>query len=234
MVLAIRPRVFEPRGRLIDLRRIAGYWPWYSVAHPTPINSSTGTKRTPMATEASKIIYTLTDEAPFLATCAFLPIVRAFTAPADIDVAESDISVAARVLASFPEGLTEAQRVTDNLAELGKLTLLPDHQHHQAAQYQCIGGPAHRLHQGIAGQGLQASPTTRKTPRPTKKMPFARAMAKCIGSAVNPVLREGNSDRRAPRAVKELRPQEPAFDGRVEPGLAHPRLAHAPWRLLPR
>ena len=72
------------------------------------------------------IIYTLTDEAPFLATQAFLPIIRTFTAPAGIDVTTSDISVAARILGQFPESLTEAQRVPDNLAELGKLTLLPD------------------------------------------------------------------------------------------------------------
>ena len=72
-----------------------------------------------MTTETSKIIYTLTDEAPMLATAAFLPIIRTFAAPAGIEVAESDISVAARVLASFPECLSEAQRVPDNLAELG-------------------------------------------------------------------------------------------------------------------
>ena len=79
-----------------------------------------------MAADNSKIIYTLTDEAPFLATCAFLPIVRSFAKPADIEVAESDISVAARVLASFPESLTEAQRVPDTLSELGKLTFRPE------------------------------------------------------------------------------------------------------------
>ena len=79
-----------------------------------------------MSTEKSKIIYTLTDEAPMLATCAFLPIVRAFAAPIGIEVAESDISVAARILGTFPECLTEEQRVPDNLAELGKLTLKSD------------------------------------------------------------------------------------------------------------
>ena len=72
------------------------------------------------------IIYTLTDEAPLLATSAFLPIIRTFTAPAGIDVTTSDISVAGRILGEFPEFLTEEQRVPDNLAELGKLTLLPD------------------------------------------------------------------------------------------------------------
>jgi isocitrate dehydrogenase len=72
------------------------------------------------------IIYTLTDEAPLLATSAFLPIIRTFTAPAGINVVSSDISVAARILATFPECLTEEQRVPDALAELGKLTLRPE------------------------------------------------------------------------------------------------------------
>ena len=79
-----------------------------------------------MAADKSQIIYTLTDEAPYLATHAFLPIIRTFTAPAGIDVVASDISVAARILGEFPEFLTEAQKVPDNLAELGRLTLLPD------------------------------------------------------------------------------------------------------------
>ena len=79
-----------------------------------------------MSTQQPTIIYTLTDEAPLLATCAFLPIVRTFTAPAGIQIDKSDISVAARVLAEFPEYLSEAQRVPNTLAELGRLTLLPD------------------------------------------------------------------------------------------------------------
>ena len=79
-----------------------------------------------MSTEQPTIIYTLTDEAPRLATASFLPIVRAFAAPAGISVAESDISVAARVLGQFPEALSEAQRVPDTLAELGKKTLQAD------------------------------------------------------------------------------------------------------------
>ena len=76
--------------------------------------------------KTSKIIYTLTDEAPYLATCAFLPIVRRFAASAGIDVVESDISVAGRILGEFPEFLTDAQKLPDNLSELGRLTLLPD------------------------------------------------------------------------------------------------------------
>ncbi len=79
-----------------------------------------------MSAEQPGIIYTLTDEAPLLATYAFLPIVRAFAEPAGIEVKTSDISVAARILAEFSDHLTEAQRVPDNLAELGRLTQLPD------------------------------------------------------------------------------------------------------------
>lgn len=79
-----------------------------------------------MSKEKSTIIYTLTDEAPYLATAAFLPIIRTFTAPANIDVVESDISVAARILAEFPDCLTDEQKVPNNLSALGKLTLLPD------------------------------------------------------------------------------------------------------------
>ena len=79
-----------------------------------------------MSTDKPTIIYTLTDEAPRLATASFLPIVRAFAAPAGINVAESDISVATRVLGQFPEALAESQRVPDTLAELGKKTLQPD------------------------------------------------------------------------------------------------------------
>ena len=78
-----------------------------------------------MTDKPATIIYTLTDEAPLLATSAFLPIVKAFTAPAGITVTTSDISVAARILGEFPEYLTDEQRVPDNLAELGKLTLKP-------------------------------------------------------------------------------------------------------------
>ncbi len=79
-----------------------------------------------MAAKKSKIIYTVTDEAPYLATCSFLPILRTFAAPAGIDVVESDISLAARILGEFSDVLTPEQKMPDNLSELGRLTLLPD------------------------------------------------------------------------------------------------------------
>jgi isocitrate dehydrogenase len=92
-----------------------------------------------MVTGKSKIIYTLTDEAPLLATCAFLPIIRSFTDPAGIEIEKADISVSARVLAEFDEYLSEEQKVPNTLAELGRKTLDPD-EHHQAAQHQRLGG----------------------------------------------------------------------------------------------
>jgi isocitrate dehydrogenase len=148
------------------------------------------------------IIYTLTDEAPFLATQAFLPIIRTFTAPAGIDVTTSDISVAARILGQFPESLTEAQRVPDNLAELGKLTLLPDT---NIIKLPNISASVHQLISAI--KELQARgykiPDYPEDPKTDEEKAIRARYSKCLGSAVNPVLREGNSDRRAPKAVKE-------------------------------
>ncbi len=110
-----------------------------------------------MSAQQPTIIYTLTDEAPLLATYAFLPIVRAFTEPAGIKVKSSDISLAARILAEFPDYLTEAQRVPDNLAELGRLTQLPDTNIIKLPEHQRLGATAHGRHQGAARQGLRAS-----------------------------------------------------------------------------
>ena len=162
-----------------------------------------------MSDEQPTIIYTLTDEAPLLATYAFLPIIRTFAEPAGINVETSDISVAARILAEFSDYLTEEQRVPDNLAELGELTQLPGHQHHQAAEHQRLGAAAHGRHQGTAGQGLRDSGLSRSIRRPTRRRTSSSATARCLGSAVNPVLREGNSDRRAPKAVKEYARKHP-------------------------
>ena len=154
------------------------------------------------------IIYTLTDEAPFLATQAFLPIIRTFTAPAGIDVTTSDISVAARILGQFPESLTEAQRVPDNLAELGKLTLLPDT---NIIKLPNISASVHQLIGAI--KELQARgykiPDYPEDPKTDEEKAIRARYSKCLGSAVNPVLREGNSDRRAPKAVKEYARKNP-------------------------
>lgn len=115
-----------------------------------------------MSAEQPTIIYTLTDEAPLLATYAFLPVIRTFAGAAGIDVRSSDISVAARILAEFPDYLTDEQRVPDNLAELVADPAV-GHKHHQAAQHQRLGAPAQGGHQGAAGQGLRAAGIPRRS-----------------------------------------------------------------------
>ena len=161
-----------------------------------------------MAAEPSKIIYTLTDEAPMLATAAFLPIIRTFAAPAGIEVAESDISVAARVLATFPECLSEAQRVPDNLAELGKLTHLPQTNIIKLPNISASVGQLMLCIKELQSKGY-AIPDYPEAPKTEEEKALRARYARCIGSAVNPVLREGNSDRRAPRAVKEYARKNP-------------------------
>ena len=161
-----------------------------------------------MTTNKSKIIYTLTDEAPFLATCAFLPVIRRFAAPAGIEVAESDISVAARVLAAFPEVLTEAQRVPDNLAQLGKLTLKPEANIIKLPNISASVGQLIACIRELQAKGY-ALPNYPEDPKTEEEKAIRARYAKCIGSSVNPVLREGNSDRRAPRAVKEYARKNP-------------------------
>jgi len=161
-----------------------------------------------MAAEKSKIIYTLTDEAPLLATCSFLPIVRTFAAPAGINVVERDISVAARILGEFPEYLTDAQKVPDNLAELGRMTLLPDT---NIIKLPNVSASVHQL--GDAIKELQSKgyklPEFPEDPQTPEDKAILVRYSKCLGSAVNPVLREGNSDRRAPLAVKNFARKHP-------------------------
>jgi isocitrate dehydrogenase len=161
-----------------------------------------------MSTQQPTIIYTLTDEAPLLATSAFLPIIRTFTAPAGINVTTSDISVAGRILGEFPEFLTEEQRVPDNLAELGRLTLLPETNiiklpNISASQHQLIGAIKE-----LQGKGYKI-PDFPEEPKTDAEKAIRQRYSKCLGSAVNPVLREGNSDRRAPAAVKNYARKNP-------------------------
>ena len=161
-----------------------------------------------MTTQQPTIIYTLTDEAPLLATHAFLPVVRAFTAPAGIAVTASDISVAARILGEFPEFLADAQKVPDNLAELGRLTLLPDT---NIIKLPNISASLQQLQAAIKelqGKGY-AVPDYPEQPANDDEKKIRARYAKCLGSAVNPVLREGNSDRRAPLAVKNYARKNP-------------------------
>ena len=156
----------------------------------------------------SKIIYTLTDEAPLLATYSFLPVVRTFAAPAGIDIEESDISVAARVLAEFPENLTDAQKVPNTLAELGKKTLLPETNIIKLPNISASVGQLIACIRELQGKGY-AIPDFPEDPKTDEDKAIRNRYAKCIGSAVNPVLREGNSDRRAPKAVKEYARKNP-------------------------
>src|ERR1700756_4285665 len=161
-----------------------------------------------MSAQQPTIIYTLTDEAPLLATYAFLPIIRAFAGPAGIDIKTSDISVASRILAEFGDFLTEEQRVPDNLAELGQLTQLPDT---NIIKLPNISASVPQLLAAInelkaKGYNLPDYPGDPKT---DEEKEIKARYGKCLGSAVNPVLREGNSDRRAPNAVKEYARKHP-------------------------
>ncbi|HXE21201.1 MAG TPA: NADP-dependent isocitrate dehydrogenase, partial [Rhodoferax sp.] len=161
-----------------------------------------------MASGKPKIIYTLTDEAPFLATCSFLPIIRAFAAPAGIEVATSDISVAGRILGQFPERLTDAQRVPDNLGELGKLTLKPEANIIKLPNISASVSQLKAAIQELQDKGYKI-PDYPENPKSDEEKDIRARYNKCIGSAVNPVLREGNSDRRAPKAVKEFARKHP-------------------------
>ena len=154
-----------------------------------------------MTVGKSKIIYTLTDEAPLLATCSLLPVVEAFTAPAGIDIVKSDISVAARVLAEFNDCLTDAQKVPDNLAELGRLTLLADTNIIKLPNISASLPQLTAAIKELQGRGY-AIPDFPESPKTDEEKAIKTRYSKCLGSSVNPVLREGNSDRRAPLAVK--------------------------------
>src|SRR6478736_5676217 len=161
-----------------------------------------------MSAEQPTIIYTLTDEAPLLATYAFLPIIRTFTEPAGINVETSDISVAARILAEFSDCLSEDQRVPDNLGELGELTQDPATNiiklpNISASVPQLIAAVKELQEKGYAVPDYPAQPKT------DEDNEIKERYGKILGSAVNPVLREGNSDRRAPRAVKEYARRHP-------------------------
>ncbi len=161
-----------------------------------------------MSGEKPSIIYTLTDEAPLLATYAFLPVVRTFAGAAGIDVQTSDISVAARILAEFSDYLTDEQKVPDNLGELGRLTQLPDT---NIIKLPNISASVPQLVAAIKelkekGYNLPDYPGDPKT---DEEKAIKVRYGKCLGSAVNPVLREGNSDRRAPKAVKEYARKHP-------------------------
>jgi isocitrate dehydrogenase len=161
-----------------------------------------------MTQNNSTIIYTLTDEAPFLATAAFLPVIRTFAKPAGIEIETSDISVAGRILGEFPEYLTPKQQIPDNLADLGRRTLLPET---NIIKLPNISASVHQL--GGVIKELQSKgykvPDYPEDPKTDEDKAIRARYSKCLGSAVNPVLREGNSDRRAPAAVKNFAKKNP-------------------------
>ena len=161
-----------------------------------------------MSAEQPTIIYTLTDEAPLLATYAFLPIIRTFAEPAGINVTTSDISLAARILAEFPDFLTEEQRVPDNLAELGRLTQLPETNIIKLPNISASVPQLIAAVKELQEKGYEL-PDYPRDPRTDEEKALRDRYAKCLGSSVNPVLREGNSDRRAPKAVKEYAEKHP-------------------------
>ncbi|MCV7223693.1 NADP-dependent isocitrate dehydrogenase [Mycolicibacterium elephantis] len=161
-----------------------------------------------MSAQQPTIIYTLTDEAPLLATYAFLPIIRTFAEPAGIEIKTSDISVAARILAEFGDYLTEEQRVPDSLGELGRLTQLPDTNIIKLPNISASVPQLLAAIKELQGKGY-AVPDYPGDPKTDEEKKLKERYAKVLGSAVNPVLREGNSDRRAPKAVKEYARKNP-------------------------
>ncbi|QYJ67799.1 NADP-dependent isocitrate dehydrogenase [Flavobacterium litorale] len=158
--------------------------------------------------KASKIIYTITDEAPMLATHSFLPIVKSFTAPAGVTVETRDISLAGRILANFPDNLTDDQKISDALSELGELAKTPEA---NIIKLPNISASVPQLKEAIKELQAQgyAIPDYPEEPENDKEKATKARYAKVLGSAVNPVLREGNSDRRAPKAVKRYAKAHP-------------------------
>jgi len=164
----------------------------------------------------AKILYTKTDEAPALATYSFLPIVQAFAAPAGIEVEEKDISLAGRIIANLSDYLPESQRSADILAELGELATTPAA---NIIKLPNISASIPQLKAAI--KELQAKgyalPDYPEEPKTDKENEIKAKYAKVLGSAVNPVLREGNSDRRAPKAVKNYAKTHPHSMGAWSP-----------------
>ena len=161
-----------------------------------------------MSEKNSKIYYTLTDEAPLLATCSLLPIIRTFASAANIDIVKSDISVAARILAEFSDYLTEEQKVPDDLAILAELTQNPEA---NIIKLPNISASAPQLKAAVTElQSLGYKiPDYPEDPKSEDARLIKQRYGKVLGSAVNPVLREGNSDRRAPAAVKRFAQKHP-------------------------
>ncbi len=161
-----------------------------------------------MAQNTPDIIYTIVDEAPELASASLLPIIRSFAGAADISVETRNISVAGRILSAFPERLTEEQRINDDLAELGRLVKTPDA---NVIKLPNISASVPQLNAAIAelqGKGYDV-PNYPADPSTDEEKDIRARYDAIKGSAVNPVLREGNSDRRSAKAVKEYAKANP-------------------------
>jgi isocitrate dehydrogenase len=156
----------------------------------------------------ANIIYTLTDEAPALATYSLLPVVQAFTRTAGIAVETRDISLAGRVLANFPDELTPAQRQKDDLAELGELAKTPDANIIKLPNISASVPQLQEVIRELQSQGYKV-PDFPEVPAGEAEQKIRQRYAKVSGSAVNPVLREGNSDRRVAKAVKQYAKKHP-------------------------
>ncbi|WP_077285987.1 NADP-dependent isocitrate dehydrogenase [Cognaticolwellia aestuarii] len=169
-----------------------------------------------MTTDTSKIIYTITDEAPALATHSFLPIVKAFTASSAIDVETRDISLAGRIIANFPKYLTAEQRMDDALAELGELAKTPEANIIKLPNISASIPQLQAVIKELQAKGYNL-PNYPEEPQNEAEESIKLTYAKVLGSAVNPVLREGNSDRRAPGSVKQYARNNPHSMGAWSP-----------------
>src|SRR5690554_109244 len=161
-----------------------------------------------MSTDSSKIIYTETDEAPRLATYSLLPIIRAFTNAAGVSVETRDISLAGRIIANFPEYLNEDQRIGDALAELGELAKTPEANIIKLPNISASIPQLTAAIKELQQQGYNL-PNYPFEPQTDEERDVKARYDKIKGSAVNPVLREGNSDRRAPTTVKNYAKKHP-------------------------
>jgi len=172
----------------------------------------------------AKIIWSVIDEAPALATYSLLPIVNAFTLAAGVEVVTSDISLAGRVIATFPERMTDAQRIPDNLAQLGVIATQPDGNIIKLPNISASIPQLKACIEELQGQGYDL-PNYPEEPKTDEEKEIFGRYATCLGSAVNPVLREGNSDRRAAVAVKNFAKKNPhklrAWDEGSKTRVAH-------------
>jgi isocitrate dehydrogenase len=172
--------------------------------------------KTNIMSKTPKIIYTITDEGPMLATYSLLPIIEAFTSTAGVHVETRDISLAGRIIANFPENLTPEQRIGDHLAELGELATTPEANIIKLPNISASIPQLKAAIKELQGQGYNL-PDYPEDAKNDEQKAIQTRYAKVLGSAVNPVLREGNSDRRAPKSVKNYAKKNPHSMGAWSP-----------------